>query len=59
MGLFERTTKSVTKEITFEKSGETLALTIELVNVSPQTKNIQDTLSVLYNEASEALFAPI
>lgn len=57
--MVERTTKSVTKEITFEKSGETLALTIELVNVSPQTKNIQDTLSVLYNEASEALFAPI
>lgn len=47
----EDTTKSLSKTITFEKSGETLTLTVMLVNVSPQkTKTIQDVLSSMFSD---------
>lgn len=47
----EETTKTLSKTIAFEKSGETLTLTATLVNVSPQnTDSIQDMLSSMFSE---------
>lgn len=47
----EDTTKTLSKTVEFEKSGETLTLTITLVNVSPQkTNSIQDVLSSMFLE---------
>lgn len=52
----DSTTKTLSKTVTFEKSGETLTLTVTLVNVSPQkTKTIQDVLSSMFSELSSEL----
>lgn len=47
----EEITKTLSKTTTFEKSGETLTLTVTLVNVSPlKMKTIQDLLSSMFSE---------
>lgn len=51
IAMSEETTKTLSKTIAFEKSGETLTLTATLVNVSPQnTDSIQDMLSSMFSE---------
>lgn len=53
----EKTSKSIKKTLSFEKSGETFSLEIQLENVSPNTWNgsIESLLDILYAEAKKSI----
>ncbi len=53
----EKLFKSVTKSLEFEKSGETLSVTIGLENVSPNVskESISNLLDGIYQTAKEAI----
>lgn len=54
----ERICKTIKKEVTFEKSGETLSVELRLENVSPDIKKekITQLLDELYVETKNAIF---
>ncbi len=53
----ERTTKTIKKSLSFEKSGETFSIEISLENVSPNVKadTIISFLDTIYEHAKENL----
>lgn len=54
--MIENITKTLSKTVSFEKSGETLTLTVSVVNVSPKDKeNIQDLLHTMFIDMTEEL----
>lgn len=48
----------VSKSVSFEESGETISIQIQLENVSPKTKNtaLSGTMDVLFKDVKEIIF---
>lgn len=48
----------VSKSVSFEESGETISIRIQLENVSPKTKNtaLSGTMDVLFKDVKETIF---
>ncbi len=53
----EKTCKSVTKSLSFEKNGETLSVTISMENVSPNTSkdSIISLINTLFEETKNII----
>lgn len=56
--MYEKTCKTIKKELVFEKNGETFLVELQLENVSPDInkESVEQLLDKLYAEAKKAIF---